>query len=149
MRILYIDPVGADAFEHEMYDALLAVKGPDTSLDLVALPVGRPRHLEYHSYEAIIIPDITHIVMQEAPHYDGIVIGCFYDVGLREAREVSGTDTGHRPLPGYDEHCRRLGQFLLRPRDPEQVHPENAGEHPPVRPERTAGLHAPARAGRA
>lgn len=91
MRILYIDPVGADAFERGMYDALLEAKGAGTELDLVALPAGRPRHLEYHSYEALIIPDITHIVLQEAPHYDGIVIGCFYDVALREAREVSGT----------------------------------------------------------
>lgn len=109
MRILYIDPVGADAFEHEMYDALLAVKGPDTSLDLVALPVGRPRHLEYHSYEAIIIPDITHIVLQEAPHYDGIVIGCFYDVGLREAREVSGSTPVTAPCQATTSIAAALG----------------------------------------
>ncbi len=109
MRILYIDPVGADAFDHGLYDALLAAKRPDTSLDLVALPAGRPRHLEYHSYEALIIPDITHIVLQEAPHYDALVIGCFYDVGLREAREVSGRTPVTAPCQATTSIAATLG----------------------------------------
>lgn len=90
MRLLYIDPVGVDAMDPGMYDALLAAKGIQTEIEMVALPQGRPHHVEYHSYEAQVIADIVRITWHEAPAFDAIIIGCFYDVGLREAREVSG-----------------------------------------------------------
>ena len=91
MRLLYIDPIGSDALDPGIYDALLAAKGPDTQIELVALPEGRPHHVEYHAYEAQVIADIVRITWHEAPAFDAIIIGCFYDVGLREAREVSGS----------------------------------------------------------
>ena len=91
MRLLYIDPIGADALDPGIYNALLAAKGPDTQIELVALPEGRPPHIEYHAYEAQVIADIVRITWHEAPAFDAIIIGCFYDVGLREAREVSGS----------------------------------------------------------
>jgi len=56
---------------------------------VVSLPGDRPRHLEYHSYEVMVIADIVRLSYQADRHYDAIVIGCFYDIGLREAREVS------------------------------------------------------------
>jgi len=90
MKLLYIDPIGADALDPGIFDALLAAKRPDTQLELVALPPGRPHHVEYHAYEAQVIADIVRITWHEAPACDTIIIGCFYDVGLREAREVSG-----------------------------------------------------------
>ena len=108
-RILYIDPIGADSFEPRLYDALLARKSKDTQLDLVTLPAGRPHHLEYHAYEALVIPDIVHITLQEAPHYDALVIGCFYDIGLREAREVSGKAPITAPCQATSSIAATLG----------------------------------------
>jgi len=89
MKILWIDPIGTDGF-----DAIIGkiVKGSaleGTKVDVVSLPKNRPMHLEYHAYEGLVTADITRIVYALSPQYDGIVIGCFYDVGLREAREVS------------------------------------------------------------
>jgi allantoin racemase len=49
-----------------------------------------PRHLEYHYYETIVLQDLLHTVIEaERDGYDAVVIGCFYDLGLQEAREVS------------------------------------------------------------
>lgn len=49
-----------------------------------------PRHLEYHYYEAIVMQDLLHTVIEaERDGYDAVVIGCFYDLGLQEARELS------------------------------------------------------------
>jgi len=46
-------------------------------------------HLEYHYYEALVLTDILHQIKQaEYDGYDAAVIGCFYDPGLREAREI-------------------------------------------------------------
>ena len=89
MRILWIDPIGVQVLDPETYRILSETKQPETELDLVALPEGRPSHLEYHAYESQVISDIVKITYHEAPNYDAVVIGCFYDVGLREAREVS------------------------------------------------------------
>jgi len=90
MRILFINPVGTTAFDADTARILAQARRPDTEVDVISLPDDRPRHLEYHAYEAMVVGDIVRIVHRSASHYDGFVIGCFYDVGLREAREVSG-----------------------------------------------------------
>lgn len=89
MKILWIDPVGTDGFDAIIGKILKDSAGPDTEVDVVSLPNGAPLHLEYHAYEGLVTSDIVRLVYHLSPEYDGIVIGCFYDVGLREAREVS------------------------------------------------------------
>jgi allantoin racemase len=89
MKILWIDPVGTQGFDRSIGKILKASARPGTIVDVVSLPGGRPMHLEYHAYEGLVTSDITRIVYHFSSEYDGIVIGCFYDVGLREAREVS------------------------------------------------------------
>ncbi|MGC9530215.1 MAG: aspartate/glutamate racemase family protein [Candidatus Bipolaricaulaceae bacterium] len=88
-KILWINPVGTDLFDHPIEEFLLAAKGPETQLDVVSLDRG-PLHLEYHYYEALILADTLHRVRRaEREGYDAAVIGCFYDPGLREAREIA------------------------------------------------------------
>lgn len=90
MRILWIDPIGTDMFSSDMHQILTACKRDTTTVDVVCLPDDHlPKHLEYHAYEGLVIGDITRICYQMNADYDAIVIGCFYDVGLREAREAS------------------------------------------------------------
>lgn len=49
-----------------------------------------PHHLEYYSYEAVVLSDILDCIRKaEKEKFDAAVIGCFYDPGLREAREIS------------------------------------------------------------
>ena len=90
MKILWINPVGTADFDGYVAEILREAKQEKNKVDVVSLPPDRPKHLEYHSYEAMVTADITNIARTYGGEYDAIVIGCFYDVGLREAREVSG-----------------------------------------------------------
>jgi len=87
-KILYIDPVGIELVQ-EGLQVLLEVKQPTTEVKMVSLPRG-PHHLEYRYYEPLVLVDILHLFQEaERQGFDAAVIGCFYDVGLQEAREVA------------------------------------------------------------
>lgn len=109
MRILWIDPIGTDMFSGDVLKILNDAKRPDTQVDVVALPDDRPKHLEYHAYEGLVIGDITRIVYEAASDYDAVVIGCFYDVGLREAREASGRAIVTAPCQSATAIASQLG----------------------------------------
>jgi allantoin racemase len=88
-KILWIDPVGTDLFDQPIKEFLETSKRPETVIDVISLKRG-PMHLEYHYYEALILADTLHVVRQaELDGYDAAVIGCFYDPGLGEAREIT------------------------------------------------------------
>jgi allantoin racemase len=87
-RILYIDPVGVEVVA-EGKEFLASHKRQGTELTMVTLPRG-PEHLEYRYYEALVLVDILHLIREaERQGFDAAVIGCFYDVGLQDAREVA------------------------------------------------------------
>jgi len=87
-RILYIDPVGVEVVE-EGLQFLRSQKQEGTELTMVTLPRG-PEHLEYRYYEALVLVDILHLIKEaESQGFDAAVIGCFYDTGLQDAREVA------------------------------------------------------------
>ncbi|HVN53196.1 MAG TPA: aspartate/glutamate racemase family protein [Anaerolineaceae bacterium] len=109
MRILWINPVGTDVFDEDTLDILNAARQEATQVDVVSLPDDRPKHLEYHAYEGLVIGDIVRITRQSASQYDAIVIGCFYDVGLREAREVSGRAIVTAPCQSATAIASNLG----------------------------------------
>ncbi len=109
MRILWIDPIGTDLFSADMVKILNSAKHPDTIVDVVSLPANRPNHLEYHAYEALVVADIVRLAYQAAEKYEAVVIGCFYDVGLREAREVSGRTIVTAPCQSSTAIASNLG----------------------------------------
>lgn len=88
-EILWIDPVGHDEFSDDIEAILSTASRPETDVDVTALDRG-PHHVECHYYESLVLPDVLHAVKRaENDGYDAVVIGCFYDLGLDEAREVS------------------------------------------------------------
>jgi len=88
-RILWINPIGASDFDGPIKEFLETGKNRDTEINVVSLTKG-PLHLEYHYYEALVLADTLHLVKRaEKEGYNGVVIGCFYDPGLREAREIT------------------------------------------------------------
>ena len=109
MRILWIDPIGTSVFTADVLKILEAAKHSGVQVDAISLPTDRPDHLEYHAYEGLIIGDITRITYEAADDYDAIVIGCFYDVGLREAREVSGRAIVTAPCQSATAIASNLG----------------------------------------
>jgi allantoin racemase len=88
-RVLWINPLGTDVFDEPIRELLESVRRPDTDVEVRSLARG-PHHLEYHAYEAAVVPDVLAAVVQaEREGFDAAVIGCFYDTGLRAAREVA------------------------------------------------------------
>ena len=89
-RILWINPVDElAAFNLPIAEFINSAKRADTQVDVVALKRG-PRDLNYRYYDALILVDTIHQVKRaEKEGYDAAIIGCFYDPGLREAREIT------------------------------------------------------------
>jgi allantoin racemase len=109
MRILWIDPIGTDQFSYDVANILRQVRHDGTEIDVVYLAADRPKHLEYHAYEALVIGDIVRLAYAASAEYAAIVIGCFYDVGLREAREVSGRAVVTAPCQSAVSIAAQLG----------------------------------------
>jgi allantoin racemase len=90
-RILWIDPVIDDGvFPALVKDLSREICSPEVEVDVINLKEG-PSTLEYFSVEADVIPEVVKLVKDASnAGYDGAVLGCFFDPGLRAAREVSG-----------------------------------------------------------
>lgn len=89
-RILWINPMRTNnEFNRKILDYINNVKEEDTYVDVVSLNKG-PEFLNYHYLEALVLLEILNLVrMAEKENYDGVVIGCFFDSGLRQAREIA------------------------------------------------------------
>lgn len=86
-RILYIAPVKVD--QPRAAGPLAQTLRPENSYASIGFRRG-PRHLEYHYYETLVLQDLLHsIVEAERQGFDAAVIGCFYDLGLQEGRELT------------------------------------------------------------
>jgi allantoin racemase len=109
MRILWIDPLGTDVFTPNMFKILEATKRDGTEVEAISLPADRPKHLEYHAYEGLVVSDLVRIAYEASKEFDAIVIGCFYDVGLREVREVSGRAIVTAPCQSATAIASNLG----------------------------------------
>ena len=110
MRILWINPVGSDVFNADVLQILEEAKRKETEVEVVSLPANRPNYLSYYSYEALAIPDVVRITYEAGQQgYDAVVVGCFYDTGLREAREVSGKAVVTAPCQATTDIARYLG----------------------------------------
>lgn len=88
LKILFINPVGTDAFDKHTSKAINEIKRSDVKAKVVHLKRG-PVHLEYHYYEHINMEEaLKWVKWAEKEGYNAAIIGCFYDPGLREAREL-------------------------------------------------------------
>lgn len=88
-RILFVNPVGTCVLDQDMQEQLQQELMPGNTVDVISLARG-PHHVEYHYYEALVLPDMLHAIKQaEKDGYDAAVVGCFYDFGLKEAREIT------------------------------------------------------------
>lgn len=87
-EILWVNPVGSGSFDAETVDLVEAIRAPHHQVRVRHLDEGPP-HLEYHYYEHQALGPMLEL-MQEAERTgcSAAIIGCFYDGGLREAREM-------------------------------------------------------------
>ena len=95
IKIMYLNPAGYSSDDQMFADMAKAYKYPGTAVDVVSFnPATVPpklTDLEFRSYEALVIADTVKAARQAARDgYDAMVIGCFYDPALLDAREISG-----------------------------------------------------------
>lgn len=92
VKILWINPIGLSGYDQPMADLIAQIKEPRTTVELVSLAMdGTPDNLEYRTFEALIVRETVELARHASKNeFDGVVIGCFYDPALLEAREISG-----------------------------------------------------------
>jgi allantoin racemase len=75
-----------------MADLITQIKEPRTTVELVSLKMNAsPDNLEYRTFESLVIRETVELARYASSNgFDGLVIGCFYDPALLEAREISG-----------------------------------------------------------
>jgi allantoin racemase len=88
LKILYINPLGTDIYDKHILKTINEVKRSDVEPKVVHLQKGPP-HVEYHYYEHINLGETLEWVRKaEKQGFSAAIIGCFYDPGMREAREL-------------------------------------------------------------
>lgn len=110
VRILWINPIGLSAYDRPMADMLAEIKQPSTTLELVSLRMdASPDNLEYRTFEALIVRETVELTRYAAVNgFDGVVIGCFYDPALLDAREISGNAVVVGPCEASAQIATRL-----------------------------------------
>ena len=96
IKVMYLNPIGNSDYDQVFADMAKDYKYPATAVDVASMnPASVPpkmNNLEYRTYEAFIIRDTVEAARYAAKNdYDAMVIGCFYDPALDDAREISGT----------------------------------------------------------
>lgn len=91
-RILWINPVGTDAYDAPIGAELRREAAATTRVDVCSLPDVGPQHLEWNALEAVVAGPTMGVVRWAASRraYDAAVVGCFYDPFVRGARELAG-----------------------------------------------------------
>jgi len=107
LKILFINPVGTPDYDPMMKEIIDKVKRDDVEAVIWHLEKG-PTHLEYHYYEHLVLGEILRLIKKaENEGFNAVVIGCFYDPGLREAREIVSI-----PVVGPAEASLHLASML-------------------------------------
>jgi allantoin racemase len=93
IKIMYLNPVGFDAYDSFFAEMIRENKFSDTEVHVTSLQssVGLMNNLEYRSYNALIASDLLKATRQASKEgFDAMIIGCFYDPYLLDTREISG-----------------------------------------------------------
>ena len=92
VSVRWLNPIGHGTFDGPIADLLHGIKHPSTRIEVVSLNLKpSPTHLEYRAYETLTHEPTIRIARDCAQQaIDALVIGCFYDPALEDAREISG-----------------------------------------------------------
>jgi len=108
VKIVWILPVGIGTYDERMLSYIKRIKRPDVEAEVCHLKSGLPDSLEYHYYEHLVADDLLRKIMDyERKGFSAAIIGCFYDGGLREARELV-----RMPVVAEEEACIHVAATL-------------------------------------
>jgi len=86
VRVLVVDPIVRSEISEHAHDEYVRLKPDGLTLGFEALREG-PRFIETVEQERMAVPDLLRIVQEaERRGYDAVIINCFGDPGLEEAR---------------------------------------------------------------
>jgi len=105
-KILVINPVADSRWNKTDGDYLKKMARKDTVIEVVNIEKG-PKTIESFYDEAFALPEILNIVRGIKNQYDGIMINCFADPGLKAAREICDI-----PVTGPGESAMILASML-------------------------------------
>jgi allantoin racemase len=110
VKILWINPVGFSVYDKPMVDVIAQIKQPTTAVELVSLQLDTcTDNLEYRTFESFIVRETVELTRYAAVNkFDGVVIGCFYDPALPDAREISGKAVVVAPCEASVQVATRL-----------------------------------------
>lgn len=94
IKVMYLNPLANPGYDQVFADMAMQYKYPATAADVVSMNAGsvppKMSNLEFRTYEAFIIRDTVEAARYASRHgYDAMVIGCFYDPALDDAREIA------------------------------------------------------------
>lgn len=92
-KIMYLNPVGFDAYDVFFAEMIRKNKFKNSEVHVTSLAqsVGQMDNLEYRAYNALMASDLIKATRQASiDGFDALIIGCFYDPFLLDAREISG-----------------------------------------------------------
>jgi len=92
IRVRWIRPMGSAGLNAPVAAMLAEIRLPGTVVEVVSFDMpASPPHLEYRSYEALMAERIVATARDAGNSgVDAVIIGCFYDPFLEDARELSG-----------------------------------------------------------
>jgi allantoin racemase len=92
VRVRWLRPIGSSVLDSSIADVLRAIKLPDTRCEVVSFDLpASPPHLEYRAYEAMMAERIVAAARDAGKSgIDAMIVGCFYDPFVEDARELSG-----------------------------------------------------------
>ncbi|MFF1818125.1 aspartate/glutamate racemase family protein [Kribbella sp. NPDC058245] len=109
MRLKVINPNTTASMTAKIGACAQAVAGPGVTVDATS-PRHGPAAIESHTDAALAVPGVlSEITAGEAAGYDGYVIACFGDPGLKPARELA-----RGPVVGIAEAAMRTATYLGR-----------------------------------
>ena len=108
MKILVVNPNTSASMTDRLRRELEAVKDPGTELT-VTNPDQGPAAIESEEDEARAIPPMLALIRDQSPSHDAVIIACFSDPGLEQARQLVSI-----PVVGIEESSLHLACQLGR-----------------------------------
>jgi len=88
LKILVVDPIVKSELTESIDKTWLKLKSRGVSIDFTSLEKG-PNFIETYEHEKLAVPDLLRVVKNgERQGYDAIIINCFGNPGLEEAKKL-------------------------------------------------------------
>ena len=94
ITVMYLNPIGNSDYDETFANMIRDYKYPQTTAYVASMTgndvPAKMTNLEYRTYESYIVNETVKVARYCSIHdFDAMVIGCFYDPALLDAREIS------------------------------------------------------------